>query len=505
MARAVGLDFGTTNSLIALVQGGAAISLTDRATKDLPHPSVVWYPGAEVVVGRRAKEQLADPTIGVVGDVVRSPKRYLGSGETFTVAGVRRTPADVVADIVDYLKRDALDRALPDLTFDHAVVTIPVGMDGRARRELRDAVLRGGVRVVQFVHEPLAALYAYLRRQPDFDRTVAELEGELVLVFDWGGGTLDLTLCTVSGGTLTQVANLGNDRVGGDRFDDLLRNEVRRRHASQYGLGAGVDVVPGAEAKLIESCEGTKIELSTRASSNVFVANYLRSEGPDRTLEVVVSRSELEALARPLVDDGIASISQLLDVVHRETPSVALCLATGGMVEMPYIRQRLLEIFGALRLPEIEGGNRIIAEGAAWIANDERRLRLAKPFEILLADDSYAALVSERTDLPTEGTSHVQPFGMYCVDPRDGFARLQFVRPRWPGRTQKTDDRLTYGTLVLGVDPTASPLLERLEVNVEIDHDLVVHVGVESSLFGDQDRFEIHDLEFGVGLTGLEG
>jgi hypothetical protein len=359
--------------------------------------------------------------------------------------------------------------------------------------------------VVQFVHEPLAGLYGYLRRQPDFDRTVAELEGELVLVFDWGGGTLDLTLCTVTEGTLTQIANLGTERVGGDRFDDLLRNEIRRRHAEQYGIQKAPDTVPGAEAKLIEACESSKIDLSTRPSSNIFVANYLRADGPERTLEVIVTRSELEELARPLVNDGIASISDLLSVVHRETPSLKLCLATGGMVQMPYIRQRLLEIFGALRLPDIEGGNRIIAEGAAWIANDERRLRLAKPFEVLLADDSYAALVSEKTDLPTEGKSHVQPFGMYCVDPRDGFARLQFARPRWPGRTQKTDERITHGTLIVGVDPSADPLLERLELNVEVDHDLVVRVDVRSSRFGDTDRFEIHDLEFGIGLTNSGG
>jgi hypothetical protein len=122
-----------------------------------------------------------------------------------------------------------------------------------------------------------------------------------------------------------------------------------------------------------------------------------------------------------------------------------------------------------------------------------------------LADDSYASLVSETTDLPTEGKSHVQPFGMYCVDPRDGFARLQFARPRWPGRAQKTDERISHGTLIVGVDPSAQPLLERLEMNVEIDHDLVVRVDVSSSLFGDSDRFEIHDLEFGIGLTNSSG
>lgn len=502
MTDVIGLDFGTTNSLLALVQGDQALSLTDQS--GLPHPSVVWYSGTEVVVGRRAKQQLADPTVGVSGDVVRSPKRYLGTGETFSVAGMRRAPSDVVAEIIEYLRQDAESRGLSDVRFDHAVVTIPVGLDGRARRELRDAALRGGVRTVQFVHEPLAALYAYLRRQPDYLRAVANLEKELLLVFDWGGGTLDLTLCTVTSGTLTQVANLGTDHVAGDRLDEIIRNEVRQRHAAQHGIETGMDVLPGAEAKLIEQCELAKIELSSRPSWNIFVANYLRSEGPERTLEVPLTRAELEALAQPIVDEGIETISKLLGLVNRQPTSVYLCLATGGMVRMPHIRQRLLEIFGALRLPEVEDGDRIIAEGAAWIGNDRRRLRLAKPFEILLADGSYAALVSERTDLPTEGQSHVQPFGMYCVDPRDGFARLQFARPRWPGRSQKSDERLTHGTLVVGVDPTSQPLLERLEMRVEIDHDLVVSVDATSSLFGDSDRFEIHDLEFGIALTGRE-
>src|SRR5436190_2176184 len=135
MAEIVGLDFGTTNSLVARIVGDQPIILTDE-TNDLPHPSVVWYHGSEVVVGREAKAQLATPALGIVGDIVRSPKAFLGRGEALVVGGVPRSTSDVVAAILAYLKSDAARRGHD---FDRAYVTVPVTMDGRGRRELRDA------------------------------------------------------------------------------------------------------------------------------------------------------------------------------------------------------------------------------------------------------------------------------------------------------------------------------------------------------------------------------
>jgi len=151
-------------------------------------------------------------------------------------------------------------------------------------------------------------------------------------------------------------------------------------------------------------------------------------------------------------------------------------------------------------LPDVARSDRIIAQGAAWLAHDNRRLRLAKAFEVLHADNSYVSIVSEQTPLPREnGRVHV-PFSMYCVDPRDGFAKFQFARPRLPGRAAPSDPRSSYATLTLRVDHKAKPMFERLEVEVEIDHDLVARVGVRSSLVDDKQTVEIHDLEFGLGL-----
>lgn len=491
MAEVVGLDFGTTNSLVSFVLDDRATSLTDG---DLPHPSVVWYHGTEVVVGRRAKAQLGEGSDGLAAGVIRSPKSYLGRGESLVVSGVSRNASDVVAEVFRYLRADA---AAQGHDFDRAVVTIPVTLDGRGRRELRDAALKAGVRVVQFVHEPLAALYAYLRDQESFGRALSELHEKLVLVYDWGGGTLDLTLCRVSGNTLSQVANLGNRNIGGDRFDELLRNFVVKRHLETHAV-ASADVAPGADRTLIQRCEQTKIALSEDDESTVLLANYLRSEGPEKTLQVKVTRHDLETLTRQLVDEGIGTVDELLARIDRPPESIELCLATGGMLRMPRIRERLDELFGIARVPRLEHGDRIIAEGAAWIARDRARLSLAKPLEILHADDSYISVVRAGTVLPLENEVLRRELGMYCVDPRDGYAKFHFTRPEWPNRTQLSDPRLPYATLLVGVDSSAVPLLERLEVEVTIDDNLVAGISVRSSLFDDKEDVEVHDLEFGL-------
>src|SRR4051812_24530139 len=239
MAEVFGLDFGTTNSLAVTVAAGRTLIFGDEAGR--PHPSVVLYHGDEAIAGRRAKDQLSVAGPGVMGDAVRSPKAQLGSGQSITVADVQRSPREVVARIPAHVRQQAPPNEVTrgaGLTFDEAVMTIPVNMDGRARRELRQAAADAGIRVHQFVHEPLAALYAHLRERPDWRRAMTELEGKLVLVFDWGGGTLDLTLCQLLRGTLVQIHSRGDNRVGGDQFDERLRHLVRRRHAEQHGLDA---------------------------------------------------------------------------------------------------------------------------------------------------------------------------------------------------------------------------------------------------------------------------
>ena len=152
----VGFDFGTTNSLISVIRNGTHTTFFED--DGLPIPSVVSYEGDKIVVGSEAKKQLSEVGMGVHGDVVKSPKTYLGR-EALTVGGVQRNPVDIVTHIVKYVCERALSTNREALAkIDKAVVTIPVNMIGERRALLRDAVSAAGVSIVQFVHEPLAAL-----------------------------------------------------------------------------------------------------------------------------------------------------------------------------------------------------------------------------------------------------------------------------------------------------------------------------------------------------------
>jgi molecular chaperone DnaK len=373
-------------------------------------------------------------------------------------------------------------------------------MDGRGRRELREAARDVGVHIHQFVHEPLAALYGFLRSRGDLERQTAGLKGAPILVVDWGGGTLDLTLCRMVGGTLVQFASRGEHRVGGDRFDELVRNLVRRRHAERHGLWSLDPLQVGAAARLLARCELAKKQLSERDDALIFVGNYLAVDGAASDIEEDVTKADLEEIAAHLLDRAMEGISDVLQDARIQDHELGLVLLTGGMSRMPLVRQRLQRRFGLERVPQVADADRLVSYGAAWIAHDERRLQLAKPFELTLADDIPADLLPAGTALPVDENTYPERFPVHCVDPRDGRARFTLTRPVDPGRAQPLDPRRLYGSMQLPVDDELGPLEERLDLDVVVDSDLVVTVTARSQLSGAMITREIHELEFGLGV-----
>ena len=342
----VGFDFGTTNSLASVVIGTDVINFLDN---EQPIPSVVSFEGGKVEVGRKAHDKLTSAGLGIQGSTVRSPKTLLGREEQ-VIDGVRRDPVQMVEHVLDHVRRFVLQtKAGQGLKMDRVVATIPVNMEGHRRALLRQAFRQAGMSVVQFVHEPLAALYGYLRMSEGTPDLIRRYDGKLLLVFDWGGGTLDLTLCRVLNGLLVQIANDGTEEVGGDFFDEELRNEVEKRSRALNGLGDDVDVLPEARKRLLHECEKAKIRLSDRSTWNVYVDPCYQSE--DQTdLQVNLSRDDLQDIVGHLVKKGVARIERLLEREGYSTASVELCLATGGMVNMPMVKNRLDELFGPGRV-----------------------------------------------------------------------------------------------------------------------------------------------------------
>jgi actin-like ATPase involved in cell morphogenesis len=495
----VGFDFGTTNSLASVVVGDTVITFLDN---EQPIPSVVSFEGGKVEVGRKAHDKLTSAGLGVQGSTVRSPKTLLGRDEVF-IDGVRRDPVQMVEAVLDHVRRFVLQtRAGQDLKMDRVVATIPVNMEGRRRALLRQAFRQAGMSVVQFVHEPLAALYGYLRMSEGTPDLIRRYDGKLLLVFDWGGGTLDLTLCRVLDGLLVQVANDGTEEVGGDVFDEELRNEVEKRSRLALGLGEDVEVLPEARKRLLHECEKAKIRLSDRNTWNVYVDPYYQSE-EQTDLQVNLSRDDLQHIVGHLVRKGVARIERLLEREGYSNASVELCLATGGMVNMPLVKNRLDELFGPGRVHVAKRSASAIAEGAAWVAHDEARLHLAKNVELTLARNSYMPLLPAGLEMPLEREQRRERFSLYCADPTDGHGKFSLVSPHRPGpRVLPDDKRRPLCNMLLKVDAKAKPFRERLELDVSVNEDLVLTAVAWSLNQKGREEAEVHDLEFALATPG---
>ena len=495
----LGFDFGTTNSLASVVVGDAVITFLDN---EQPIPSVVSFEGGKVEVGRKAHDKLTSAGLGVQGSTVRSPKTLLGRDELI-IDGVRRDPVQLVEYVLDHVRRFVMQTKVGrELKMDRVVATIPVNMEGRRRALLRQAFRQAGMSVVQFVHEPLAALYGHLRSSEGTEDLVKRYNGKLLLVFDWGGGTLDLTLCRVLDGLLVQVANDGTDEVGGDVFDEEIRNEVERRSRAEQGLGGDVEVLPEARKRLLHECEKAKIRLSDRNTWNVYVDPYYRS-GDQADLQVNLSRDDLQSIVGHLVRKGVARIERLLEREGYSTASVELCLATGGMVNMPMVKNRLDELFGPMRVHVSRKSASAIADGAAWVARDQARLHLAKNVELALARNSYLPLLKAGLEMPLEREQRGERFSLYCVDPSDGFGKFNLVSPHRPGpRVLPDDKRRPLCNLILKVDAKAQPFRERIELEVNIDENLVLRLQTWSLNQKGRAEDEVHDLEFALATPG---
>ena len=495
----VGFDFGTTNSLISVIRGNQPINFLDEENR--PTPSIVCYEGSQTIVGRAAKERLTTAGLGIHGNIVRSPKMKLGQESIFI--GVERSPVDIVADVV----RHVLEKAIASPSYgpeigdisDAAVVTIPVDMEGYRRQALRDAFRRVGLSIVQFVHEPLAALYG-LFRGTDLPAMLRRYDGKLILVFDWGGGTLDLTLCRITDGVAVQLMNDGTEEVGGDVFDQALMNHLVQNVRKVRGFDETVITQPGAKARLLDRCERAKIDLSSRSKVPIYVPSFFRGI-EEEEFDAELSREELETIVTPLLNKGFERIEYILQNAGYSPEQVALCVATGGMSNMPYVKGRLHELFGPERVEIPDGTATLIAEGAAWIASDQVGLRLAKNVELILARNSYLPLVKAGTVMPKEGKVQRQPFHLYCTDPRDGVAKFQICTPQRAGeRVLPNEPRTHLENLTVKVDQKARAFQERLELDIEINDDLILWAHARSLNAKDKDQREIHNLEFGLAF-----
>jgi len=488
-----GIDFGTTNSVVAAHNLKSGKTTVCRDGKGLPHPSVVWYRLDELPrVGREAKMHISAFADAAGNAFVQSVKRRLGRGETLDIFGERRSAQSVATDIFRFLIADAHKGHYFNVR--EAVVTVPVYFDGRARRELRKAADAAGLFIKTFLHEPFAALIGYLYGS-GVNAGLQEREGQNTLVFDWGGGTLDITIGQVCQGRVVQLSTAGLEDRAGDHFDSLLGTVATRKFQESNSISsAQLHLTPTTKDRFRTECERCKIELSAKRSQKLELASFFRF-GKDLDLSERIDRKEFEKEILADVDLAAREVDRALDAAGLTARQIDLVLLIGGTSQIPLVQQRIRERFGHT-VVIVKNADSIIAEGAAIADALGLGLVFADSVAIELSDGTCHDVF--RAGEPAKPEACNKTLNLFCTDNRDGIARLIVGLAR---TSSGRFDRRTILTVPVSPDLPRPYNHERITASFRLDEDLVLHVDAKAATQPKGGHEEVVDLRFAVATT----
>ncbi len=350
MPKAVGIDLGTTNSVISVLEGGEPV-VVPNAEGSRTTPSVVGFPKTgEIVVGEVAKRQaITNPD-----RTVRSIKREMGRKDwTLDVDGKQWTPQEISAQILLKLKRDA-EAYLGDKVT-QAVVTVPAYFDDAQRQATREAGQVAGLEVLRIINEPTAAALAYGLDKAESDHTI--------LVFDLGGGTFDVSLLEIGDGVFEVKATHGDTKLGGDDWDQRVIDWLVKEFKNAHGVDLSNDRM--AMQRLKEAAEKAKIELSQVAETTInlpFVT--ATAEGPLH-LEMKLTRSEFERMTEDLVQRCAIPFDQAVKDWGKDPSTIDHVILVGGSTRMPMIQELVKKLTGGKEPHKGVNPDEVVAVGAA--------------------------------------------------------------------------------------------------------------------------------------------
>ncbi len=335
MAKIIGIDLGTSNSAAAAMVGGKpAIIQAAEGTSigGKAFPSVVAFtPEGQLIVGEPARRQMISNAEGTV----IAAKRKMGTDFKFSVFGKQYTPQQISSFILQKIKRDA--EAFLGETVDKAVITVPAYFNDNQRQATKDAGEIAGLQVVRIINEPTAASLAY-----GLDKVQKDLK---IMVFDLGGGTLDVTIMEMGGGVFQVKSTSGDTQLGGTDMDNTLVDYVLQEFKKQSGLDIRSD--KAAMMRIREAAEKAKIELSNVVTTEInlpFLA-YDSTTGP-KNLVLSITRAKLEELLRPIVERCRSPMMQALQDAKISPPDVDKIILIGGPTRMPIVRQFVATVMG---------------------------------------------------------------------------------------------------------------------------------------------------------------
>src|SRR5690348_3465772 len=348
MTRAVGIDLGTTNSVVSVLTGGEP-EVIANAEGSRTTPSVVAFAkNGEVLVGEVAKRQ----AVTNVDRTVRSVKRHMGTGWTIAIDDKKYTAQEISARVLQKLKRDA--EAYLGETITDAVITVPAYFEDAQRQATKEAGQIAGLNVLRIVNEPTAAALAYGLDKGETDQTI--------LVFDLGGGTFDVSLLEIGDGVVEVKATSGDNHLGGDDWDQRVVDHLVKTFNASNGIDLSKDKL--AMQRLREAAEKAKIELSGAQSTNINLP-YITAgaEGPLH-LDVTISRAEFQRMTQDLLERTRAPFNQVVRDAGISVGQIDHVVLVGGSTRMPAVTDLVRELTGGKEPNKGVNPDEVVAVGA---------------------------------------------------------------------------------------------------------------------------------------------
>src|SRR5881409_897276 len=331
MPKAVGIDLGTTNSVVSVLEAGEP-TVIPNAEGARTTPSVVGFSKTgEVLVGEVAKRQaITNPD-----RTIRSVKRHMGdSGWSVDIDGKKYTAQEISARILQKLKRDA-ESYLGD-TVTQAVITVPAYFDDAQRTATKEAGQIAGLEVLRIINEPTAAALAYGLDKEGADQTV--------LVFDLGGGTFDVSVLELGEGVFEVKATNGDNHLGGDNFDKAIVDWMVAEFKKDQGIDLSADRM--ALQRLYEAAEKAKIELSSTMTTQINLPFITATQEGPKHLDLQLTRAKLNELAAELLARTVGPTEQALADAELDASKIEHVVLVGGMTRMPAVQAKVKEVLG---------------------------------------------------------------------------------------------------------------------------------------------------------------
>jgi molecular chaperone DnaK len=462
----VGIDLGTTNSVIAWMKPDGTVEVIPNAEGSRTTPSIVSFTKTgEILVGEPAKRQL----ILNSERTIKSIKRKMGTDYKVRIDDKEYTPQEISALILKKLKKDAEEYLGGEIK--KAVITCPAYFNDAQRQATKEAGIIAGLEVLRIINEPTAAALAY---------GLDKMEGERkVLVYDLGGGTFDVSILEIGGGVIQVIATSGNNHLGGDDFDQRIMDYIIDEFKKQHGVDLRND--KQALQRIRDAAEKAKIELSTKLETDISLPYITATaEGPLH-LEMKLTRAMFESLTRDLVEKTREPIERALNDAKLSPRDIDEIILVGGMTRVPMVQRFIKEIFGKEPNKSVNP-DEAVAIGAAIQAAILAGTEGAKDKDVVLVDVTPLTLGVEvkgglmEPIIPRNTTIPVRKSKIFTTA-EDGQTSVE-VRV-YQGERAMARDNIFLGSFQLVGIPPAPRGVPQIEVTFDIDADGIVHVSAK--------------------------